>query len=338
MDSKDPDAKPLPVAKMMVHHFLYFTPGRVDPGAGRLPRRRSSSAAAARSTRTGSSRRSARPSMRARYGMRNATRGRRGAGVDGHRDGHEPLQAPKRFYVRTKVWYTTEPRTQVYPIDVGDCAHLGNGMAYDVPGGGQPARRSATARRGRCRSARASSAPAPTSTAARMHQTLRSVTCSRKLFDANAYYGADDHPYNTIRPILHEPGPIANGTFGTLQGVPVRAGEVLERTAYHDNASCTSRRWASGCLALVRDDSVDAVRADAVRTSREVTEPARYDRAAPYVYDRLVPQLSAPRGRWKAFVGARDAGRRPVLPAGAADRARGARRSPGGSRASSRTA
>src|SRR5918995_5272611 len=28
VDSKDPDAKPLPVAKMMVHHFLYFAAGR----------------------------------------------------------------------------------------------------------------------------------------------------------------------------------------------------------------------------------------------------------------------------------------------------------------------
>ena len=28
VDSKDPDAKPLPVAKMMVHHFLYFAGGR----------------------------------------------------------------------------------------------------------------------------------------------------------------------------------------------------------------------------------------------------------------------------------------------------------------------
>src|SRR5215204_1831812 len=34
VDSKDPDAKPLPIAKMMVHHFLYFAPGRVDDAAG----------------------------------------------------------------------------------------------------------------------------------------------------------------------------------------------------------------------------------------------------------------------------------------------------------------
>src|ERR687893_613018 len=34
VDSKNPKAKPLPIAKMMVHHFLYFAPGRVDQGAG----------------------------------------------------------------------------------------------------------------------------------------------------------------------------------------------------------------------------------------------------------------------------------------------------------------
>ena len=65
--------------------------------------------------------------------------------------------------------------------------------------------------------------------------------------DAKAYYGAPDHIYNTIRPILHEPGPIANGTFRTNQGIPIAAGETLERAAYHSNASCTSPRWASGC-------------------------------------------------------------------------------------------
>ena len=34
VDSKDPKAKPLPIAKMMVHHFLYFAPGRVDQAPG----------------------------------------------------------------------------------------------------------------------------------------------------------------------------------------------------------------------------------------------------------------------------------------------------------------
>src|SRR5262245_66561548 len=34
VDSKRPDAKPLPLAKMMVHHFLYFAPGRDDEAPG----------------------------------------------------------------------------------------------------------------------------------------------------------------------------------------------------------------------------------------------------------------------------------------------------------------
>ena len=34
VDSKDPDAKPLPIAKMMVHHFLYFAPGTDSPAPG----------------------------------------------------------------------------------------------------------------------------------------------------------------------------------------------------------------------------------------------------------------------------------------------------------------
>ena len=42
VDSKDPDAKPLPVDKMMVHHFLYYTRGRDGPRPGRVPGRRSS--------------------------------------------------------------------------------------------------------------------------------------------------------------------------------------------------------------------------------------------------------------------------------------------------------
>ena len=137
VDSKDPDAKPLPVAKMMVHHLLYFTPGRVDerPGGclggaflgGRGEEHPNGQFAALYP-----------PDIRARYGVRNATRDGAAPAVVADRDGDEPLPAQKRFYVRTKIWYTTEPRTQVYPTTVGDCRHLRNGMAYDVPGGGEP--------------------------------------------------------------------------------------------------------------------------------------------------------------------------------------------------------
>jgi plastocyanin len=49
----------------------------------------------------------------------------------------------------------------------------------------------------------------------------------------------------------------------------------------------------------VRDDAVSGC-APLPGDVREVTRPARYDRAAPYVYDRTVPQLFSPSGRWRA--------------------------------------
>jgi plastocyanin len=206
----------------------------------------------------------------------------------------------KRFYVRTRIWYTTEPRTQVYPVSIGDCRHLGNGMAYDVPGGG----------RGEYVDRSTWTAPfgarivggASHHHGGATHQTLSSVTCGRTLMDAKAYYGAPDHIYNTIRPILHEPGPIANGTFRTAQGIPIAAGETLERAAYHSNKELHVAAMGFWVLGLVRDDSLTAC-APMPTDLREVTKPARYDQTAPYVYDRPVPQLARPTGRWKAFTG-----------------------------------
>ena len=295
VDSMDPDAKPLPVSKMMVHHFLYFTQGRVDgsPGGclgsqfltGRGEEHPDGNFEALWPA-----------EQRARYGVRNATE-----------QGGAPAwlltamvmnhyKKPKRFYVRTKVWYTTEPRQQLYPIAVGNCDHLANGMAYDVPGGGSVYTDRSTWTvpfSGRILGAASHHHGGAT------HQTLSSVSCGRPLFDARAYYGAPDHIYNTIRPILHEPGPIANGTFQSAEGVPVTAGEVLERVAYHSDVKPHVAAMGFWVLHLVRDDGV-APCAPMPWDVREVTKPARYDTTAPYVYDRLVPQLFAPSGRWKA--------------------------------------
>jgi plastocyanin len=300
VDSKDPDAKPLPVNKMMVHHLLYYTPGRVDQGSGCL----GGAFIGGRGEEHPHGQFAALypPEIRARYGVRNATESGAApewsvtAMVMNH------YQRQKRFYVRTKLWYTTDARTQVYPTTIGDCRHIGNGMAYDVPGGGKPGstyvdRSTWTVPfSGRILSAGSHHHGGAT------HQTLVSKTCNRTLLDARAYYGAADHPYNTIRPILHEPGPIANGTFETAQGIPISAGEVLERTAVHDNSMLHVAAMGFWVLNVVKDDSVTPC-APMPTDMREVTKPAKFDRAAPYVYDRVVPQLKTPSGKWKPFTG-----------------------------------
>ena len=47
-----------------------------------------------------------------------------------------------------------------------------------------------------------------------------------------------------IRPILHEPGPIATGYFLSKQGIPVRR-QKLDVTGLYDDENRTRRRWRS---------------------------------------------------------------------------------------------
>jgi hypothetical protein len=301
VDSKDPDAKPLPVNKMMVHHFLYYTRGRADPGPGGCL---GGDFLSGRGEEHPDGRFDALypPEQRALYGVHNITP-----------DGAAPAwtltamvmnhyKQTKRFYVRTRVWYTTEPRTQLYPVSIGDCRHLGNGMAYDVPGGGKPGAQFVDRSRWTAPFGARILGGASHHHGGATHQTLSSVTCNRTLMDAKAYYGAPDHPYNTIRPILHEPGPIANGSFRTMQGIPIAAGETLERAAYHSDVELHVAAMGFWVLQLVRDDSLTAC-APMPTDLREVTVPAKYDTQAPFVYDRLVPQLDKPAGRWQPFNG-----------------------------------
>ncbi len=212
-------------------------------------------------------------------------------------------QRSKRFYVRTRIWYTTEPRTPVYPTAVGDCRHLLNGMAYDVPGGGLPGstftdRSTWTAPfSGRIIGA------ASHHHGGAINHTLTSQTCGRGLFDAKAYYGAADHPYNTIRPILHEPGPIANGTFRSAEGVPVAAGEVLERVALHDNATLHVAAMGFWVLLLAARRRASRAARRCRPTSARSPCPRSTTRVAPFVFSRTVPQLFKPGGPLKAFNG-----------------------------------
>ena len=296
VDSKDPKAKPLPVAKMMVHHFLYFAPGRVNdnvPGGcfnglgfitGRGEEHPDGKFGAYF------------PSIfRDRYGIENRTADGRAPGWNLTAMVMNHYQRVKKFYVRTKIWYTTDQRDPLYPVVVGDCSTLGNGMSYDVPGGGRPGSNFVNHSRWTVPAGfngRIFGAHSHHHGGAKDH-LLTSVTCGRRLFDAPTYYGAPDHPYNTIRPILHEPGPIANGTFGTLTGVPIREGEVLEQRAYHDNANLHVASMGFWTLYIVRDSDTTKC-APMPQDVVELGKPARYDHTPNF--GLVVPQLSKPGG------------------------------------------
>ena len=99
-----------------------------------------------------------------------------------------------------------------------------NGCAasYTVPGGGPPGsvdRRSGTWR-----------VPADgriVAAGGHLHAGARDLTlddpgCRRRLLDARPLYGPPGDPVYAVRPVLHEPGPIATRYFLSRTGIPVR--------------------------------------------------------------------------------------------------------------------
>jgi plastocyanin len=302
VDSKDPDAKPLPIAKMMVHHFLYFAPGTTNQGPGSCWGASGFIGGRGEEHPLGRTATTLSAPMRSRYGITNRTADGRApdwrltAMVMNH------YQQPKDFYIRTRIHYTTEKRTPVMPTIIGDCSHLGNGMSYDVPGGGEPGSSFVSA----------SNWTVPQGFKGRIligashnhggakYQTLESRTCERRIYKARAYHGMPDHVYNTIRPILHEPGPIGNGTFLSRKGVPITEGEVLRRVAVHDNHNLHVASMGFWIAMVVRDESVK-------RCGRmpddfvDINRPRRFDRTPNY--DLEVPQLAEPSSTTGVFDG-----------------------------------
>jgi hypothetical protein len=302
VDSKDPDAKPLPIGKMMVHHLIYFAPGRVDQGSGSCWQGAGFLSGRGEEHPDGQFGKYWPPALRNYVGIPNRLPDGRAPGWSLTAMVMNHYKRTKSFYVRTKVWYTTEHRATLYPLVLGRCSTLLNGMAYDVPGGGGKGSNFVDSSRWRVppdMTGRIIGGASHQHGGAK-YQTLSSVTCRRPIFKAPAYYGTPNHIYNTIRPILHEPGPIANGTFGTATGVPVHAGEVLERRAAHDNANLHVASMGFWVLEMVKDSTVRMC-APAPRDMFEVGKPARYDRTPDY--GRLVPQLARPAGPERAFSG-----------------------------------
>jgi plastocyanin len=132
------------------------------------------------------------------------------------------------------------------------------------------------------------------------YQTLSSLTCKRRLFKAPVYHGRPNHVYNTIRPILHEPGPIGTGSYGTARGIPIAEGEVLRRVAVHDNHNLHVASMGFWATWFVKDDSVE----QCGRIPKDIVElnrPKRFDRTPNH--DLVVPQLAKPRGVFSTLDG-----------------------------------
>ena len=68
--------------------------------------------------------------------------------------------------------------------------------------------------------------------------TLTEPDCpgNREIGDSQPTWGKRGHPFYNVKPVLHEPGPIAMSGFQSRAGIPVAAGERLRLNALYDNS------------------------------------------------------------------------------------------------------
>ncbi len=162
-----------------------------------------------------------------------------------------------------KVWVEYRVRVDTNPdlrsvdpwwLDVENCRL---DPIYDVPGNG---RRGSLHRR-------SADFVAPTSGrlvfgGAHLHGggralTLRSVSCdNRVLYDSRPLWGAADHPFYRVRPVLHEPGPVSMGHFSSSAGIPVAKGERLRLTSTYDGELPHVRAMGIMIVAFAPDPAV----------------------------------------------------------------------------------
>ncbi len=69
-------------------------------------------------------------------------------------------------------------------------------------------------------------------------------------------WGAPEHPFYNVRPILHEPGPINMSGFGTPTGIPIAAGQKVRLSSEYDNSRAHTRVMGISVVYLAPDPSV----------------------------------------------------------------------------------
>jgi plastocyanin len=81
---------------------------------------------------------------------------------------------------------------------------------------------------------------------------------NRQIAESTPTWGLPDHPFYTVRPVLHEPGPINMSAFQTPTGLPVGAGSQLRLNSVYDNASPHTRVMGIYIIYLSPDPTAQA--------------------------------------------------------------------------------
>src|SRR3954468_3375014 len=139
-------------------------------------------------------------------------------------------------FIEWKVTYTTEPvqDTHLYWLDVENC---NADPVFNVPGGGKPGSTfKKTYQFNMPESGDIVAAGGHVHGGADNLQISQPLCGDRKIMQFDPAWGMPNHPFYHVRPILHEPGPIAVSAYLSGQGFPVAQGQPIKLTATYDNS------------------------------------------------------------------------------------------------------
>jgi plastocyanin len=86
---------------------------------------------------------------------------------------------------------------------------------------------------------------------------LRRPECpNSEVYNSRPIWGARNHPFYKVRPVLHEPGPIHMTTFHSTRGVPLAAGEKVVLESRYDASQPHTRVMGIMVVFVAPDPSV----------------------------------------------------------------------------------
>jgi plastocyanin len=192
-------------------------------------------------------------------------------GIDGHR-----LRVEYRF---TVVTGRRMQRVRPLWLRANGC----DGSSYDVPGDDRPSSLHTRSHDWRMPLTGRIVASGAHTHAGHVAVDISQNRCEgRRLIRHEPRYGAPDDPVYRIRPVLHEPGPVAVGHFLSSTGIPVVKGERLRVTGIYEG------QWPRPAVMAIPHVYIAPDR----RVRRDCAPPPADER---YVWTRDGGRPSAPR-------------------------------------------
>ena len=237
VDGPGPNARPVPISRLMLHHIVFVNLARHDATCGNFTSFDSVSKLPGAERWFGAGEERAQMNLPSGYGYKFSQ--------------SQPWALTYMFmnhrnrvdkaWIRYHLTWETTPQTEVKPLwlDVNNCRA---DPVFNVPGG---KRRGSTFRRSTTWTA--SEAGRLVAGGGHVHGGAKNLTLRRRdcggsrIYTSRPLWGNPNHPFYRVRPILHEPGPISMSGFNTQKGIPVAKGERLRLDANYDDSLVHTR-------------------------------------------------------------------------------------------------